>query len=160
MCFFVPSSNYRKIQKAARSGNPITKPRWPVIILRTPKGLTGPRSLNGLPILGSFRAHQVPLPGAKTDDDQLKMLDEWLKSYDVASLVVNSLGKNEKVAGDHAEALFSQTALRILPNKVERRMGMITDSYAGYEPLNVPDFGGFVDGSKKDQSPMKAVGGE
>src|SRR5260370_37617290 len=108
MCFFVPSSNYRKIQKAARSGNPITKPRWPVLILPTPKGLTGPRSLNGLPILGSFRAHQVPLPSAKTDHDQLKMLDEWLKTYDVASLVVNRLGKTEKGPTDHVEALFIQ----------------------------------------------------
>ena len=49
----------------------------------TQKALTGPRTPNGVSILGSFRAHQVPLPGAKTDDSQLKMLNEWLKLYNV-----------------------------------------------------------------------------
>ncbi|KAF8331506.1 phosphoketolase [Cantharellus anzutake] len=152
----------RKIQKAARSGNPITKPRWPIIILRTPKGYTGPRSVDGLPVLGSFRAHQVPLPAAKTDDKQLASLGEWLKSYDVTPLIVGDRGQSEKVSrlpGDvHPEALFSHTALRILPKKVERRIGMIKESYAGYEPLDVPAFEDFVDTSKKEQSPMKAVG--
>ena len=98
--------------------------------MRTPNGLTVPRTLNGVPILGLFRAHQVPLPGAKTDDNQLKMLNEWLKSYNVASLVVNDLGKSEKVPGEyegvHPEELFSQAALRILPRRVEKRVEMVT----------------------------------
>jgi xylulose-5-phosphate/fructose-6-phosphate phosphoketolase len=54
---------------------------WPAIVLRTPKGWTGPKVLNGLPIEGTFRAHQVPLPQAKTDAGQLAMLEAWLKSY-------------------------------------------------------------------------------
>ena len=60
----------------------------------------------------------------------------------------------------YPEELFSQAELRILPRRVERRMGMIKESYAGYELLDVPEFGGFVDVIKKAQSPMKVVGGE
>ena len=48
----------RNIQKAARSGNPITKPRWPMIVLRSPKGWTGPKTVDGLPVLNSFRARE------------------------------------------------------------------------------------------------------
>jgi xylulose-5-phosphate/fructose-6-phosphate phosphoketolase len=48
----------RKIQEAARSGKPITKPRWPVILMRTPKGWTGPREVSGNPVEGSWRSHQ------------------------------------------------------------------------------------------------------
>lgn len=51
-------SEIRKIQHAARSGKPITKPRWPMIVMRTPKGWTGPRKMNGNAIEGSWRAHQ------------------------------------------------------------------------------------------------------
>ena len=132
--------------------------------MRTPNGLTVPRTLNGVPILGSFRAHQVPLPGAKTDDSQLKMLNEWLKSCNVTLLAVNNPGKSEKVHGGYegvyVKELFSQAALRILPQRVERRTEMIKESYAGYEPLDVLEFDGFVDVTKKDHSPVKAVGGE
>ena len=63
------------------------------------------------------------------------MLNKWLKLYNVASLVVNDLGKSEKVHGGYEgvypEELFSQAALRILPRRVERRMGMIKESNAG-----------------------------
>lgn len=52
----------RKIQKAARSGQPITKPRWPMIVLRSPKGWSGPRKMNGNAIEGSWRAHQGRSP--------------------------------------------------------------------------------------------------
>jgi xylulose-5-phosphate/fructose-6-phosphate phosphoketolase len=71
----------RKIQKAARSGEAIVKPRWPVLILRTPKGWTGPKKLGDKFIEGSFESHQVPLPKAKDDETQLQALQDWLSSY-------------------------------------------------------------------------------
>ena len=71
----------RHIQKAARSGAPLFKPRWPVLIMRTPKGWGAPRKVHGELVEGSFRSHQVPLPGAKTDAEELRLLQEWLKSY-------------------------------------------------------------------------------
>ena len=51
------------------------------IIMKTPKGYTGPREVNGKKVEGNCAAHQVPLPNAKTDETQLKMLEDWLKSY-------------------------------------------------------------------------------
>lgn len=74
-------SEIRRIQGAARSGTRIVEPRWPVILLRTPKGWTGPKELHGEPVEGSYRAHQVPIPDAKTDPDSLLIVEEWLRSY-------------------------------------------------------------------------------
>jgi xylulose-5-phosphate/fructose-6-phosphate phosphoketolase len=71
----------REIQSSARTRGFSGQPRWPAIVLRTPKGWTGPKELNGLPVEGTFRAHQVPLPDAKTDPAQLAMLETWLRSY-------------------------------------------------------------------------------
>ncbi|MDE3085398.1 MAG: phosphoketolase family protein, partial [Acidobacteriota bacterium] len=72
------------IQRAARQ--PAGKagawrPRWPMIVLRTPKGWTGPKELHGLPLEGSFRSHQVPLADVRTDPEQLGMLEAWMRSY-------------------------------------------------------------------------------
>jgi xylulose-5-phosphate/fructose-6-phosphate phosphoketolase len=66
----------RAIQYEAREGNPGVsgRPRWPVIVLRTPKGWTGPKEVNGLPVEGTFRAHQVPLSNVRSDPEQLAML--------------------------------------------------------------------------------------
>lgn len=55
--------------------------KWPMIILRTPKGWTGPKEWKGVPIEGTFRAHQVPLTGVKEDPEKLKMVEEWMRSY-------------------------------------------------------------------------------
>ena len=66
---------------ARREGRVQGTPVWPVIVLRTPKGWTGPDVVDGLPIEGTFRAHQVPLPRARTDEGQLRRLDTWLRSY-------------------------------------------------------------------------------
>ena len=71
-------SEIKSIQKAARSGKPIMKPRWPVIILRTPKGWTGPKKVHGEFVEGSFRAHQVPLMKAKADKEELGQLQVCL----------------------------------------------------------------------------------
>ena len=68
------------IQVAARGGR-VERPRWPMIVLRTPKGWTGPAEVGGLPVEGTWRAHQVPLAKPRTDPEQLRQLDEWLRSY-------------------------------------------------------------------------------
>ena len=69
------------IQRAAREGSVTERPRWPVIVLRTPKGWTGPREVDGVPVEGTWRAHQVPLPAVRDNPEQLKQLEGWLRSY-------------------------------------------------------------------------------
>jgi len=71
----------RRIQQAARQGDGIESVRWPAIVLRTPKGWTGPDVVDGVPIEGTFRAHQVPLAGVRENPDHLRRLEEWLRSY-------------------------------------------------------------------------------
>jgi xylulose-5-phosphate/fructose-6-phosphate phosphoketolase len=72
----------RTIQEDARKNGLKGPPKWPMIILRTPKGWTGPKEVDGLPIEGTFRAHQVPLANVRTNTDQLRMLEAWMKSYE------------------------------------------------------------------------------
>ncbi|WP_030904472.1 phosphoketolase [Streptomyces sp. NRRL F-5126] len=69
------------IQRAAREGSDAERPRWPVIVLRTPKGWTGPREVDGQPVEGTWRAHQVPLSGVRTNPGHLRQLEAWLRSY-------------------------------------------------------------------------------
>ncbi|MFD4633571.1 phosphoketolase [Streptomyces sp. NPDC058284] len=69
------------IQRAARSDGVPERPRWPVIVLRTPKGWTGPKTVDGEPVEGTWRAHQVPLSGVRDNPDHLRQLEEWLLSY-------------------------------------------------------------------------------
>ena len=57
------------------------RPRWPLIVLRTPKGWTGPAEVDGVKVTGTWRSHQVPLSGVKENADHLRLLEEWLKSY-------------------------------------------------------------------------------
>jgi len=71
----------RAIQAEARASGRAERPAWPMIVLRSPKGWTGPKSLGGHRIEGFWRAHQVPLPAAASDPEQLRMLEEWLRSY-------------------------------------------------------------------------------
>ena len=74
----------RAIQEHARSGAPNLSdrsPRWPAIVLRTPKGWTGPKVVDGKPVEGTFRAHQVPLADVLKSPSQLAMLETWLRSY-------------------------------------------------------------------------------
>lgn len=77
----------REIQHAARENNCVEKPKWPVIILRTPKGWTGPKELNGVQIEGTFRSHGVPLEKPQTDEEEFKVLKEWLESYRISELI-------------------------------------------------------------------------
>ncbi|MCL6538467.1 MAG: phosphoketolase family protein, partial [Acidothermus sp.] len=71
----------REIQRRARVDGVRERPRWPMIILETPKGWTGPRELDGRPIEGTFRSHQVPIPDPRHRPEQLRLLESWLRSY-------------------------------------------------------------------------------
>jgi xylulose-5-phosphate/fructose-6-phosphate phosphoketolase len=71
----------RAIQEEARARGVSERPRWPAIVLRTPKGWTGPKEVGGLPVEGTFRSHQVPMAQTRTDPEQLAQLDTWLRSY-------------------------------------------------------------------------------
>jgi xylulose-5-phosphate/fructose-6-phosphate phosphoketolase len=70
-----------RIQKAAREGGVTERPRWPMIVLRTPKGWTGPKVLDGKPIEGSWRSHQVPFAEVRTNDQHRAWLEDWMRSY-------------------------------------------------------------------------------
>ncbi|AZO25481.1 phosphoketolase family protein [Mesorhizobium sp. M1E.F.Ca.ET.045.02.1.1] len=90
----------KAIQQAARSGAATAQPRpkWPMIVLRSPKGWTGPKEVDGLKTEGFWRAHQVPLSGLAENPAHLKMLEDWLKSYrpeelfDAAGVLVPAIG--------------------------------------------------------------------
>jgi xylulose-5-phosphate/fructose-6-phosphate phosphoketolase len=68
-------------QKAARSGGKVERPRWPMIVLRSPKGWTGPKEIGGHKVEGSWRSHQVPFSDVRGNAQNLKLLEGWLKSY-------------------------------------------------------------------------------
>ncbi len=72
----------RAIQDAARGGTwDGEMPRWPMIVMRTPKGWTGPHEIDGVTVEGTWRAHQVPLSGVRTNPEHLAILESWMKSY-------------------------------------------------------------------------------
>jgi phosphoketolase len=76
----------RGIQRRARSEGDLSRPAWPVIILKTPKGWTGPKVVDGLPVEGTWRAHQVPLDAARTNPEHLAQLETWMRSYQAEEL--------------------------------------------------------------------------
>ncbi len=69
------------IQRRARLGRSAERPRWPMIVLRTPKGWTGPKEVDGLPVEGTWRAHQVPLAETQTNPVHRAQLEQWMRSY-------------------------------------------------------------------------------
>src|SRR5690606_32867467 len=71
----------RRIQDEARSRDRVERPRWPMIILRTPKGWTGPKEVDGQKVEGSWRSHQVPLAELADRPEHVRELESWLKSY-------------------------------------------------------------------------------
>jgi xylulose-5-phosphate/fructose-6-phosphate phosphoketolase len=71
----------KTIQKDARVHGNVTRPRWPMIVLNSPKGWTGPKTVDGLQVEGTFRSHQVPLSNPATHPEHLKQLEDWLRSY-------------------------------------------------------------------------------
>ncbi|KAK9238834.1 XFP N-terminal domain-containing protein [Lipomyces kononenkoae] len=135
----------RNIQTAARSGRPILKPRWPMIILRTPKGFSGPKYLDGEPIEGSFHSHQVPLPEAKTNPKQFKLLKEWLLSYGADKLLTHDGQPIPEI-------------LNLVPKDRSRRMGQIRETFNGYQPLSLPDWKPMAKQKGSQYSAMQAVG--
>ena len=69
------------IQRRARDDGDVTRPRWPMIVLQTPKGWTGPKEVDGLPVEGTWRAHQVPIAEVRTNPEHLALLETWMQSY-------------------------------------------------------------------------------
>ena len=104
------------------------RPRWPMIVLRTPKGWTGPRVVDGKPAEGSFRSHQVPLSNLAKNPEHLAQLDSWLRSY-----------RPEELFDEHGALLEELAALAPAG---ERRMGANPHANGGalLRPLNLPDF--------------------
>ncbi|KAG6837387.1 hypothetical protein H0H93_010546 [Arthromyces matolae] len=137
-------SQIKDIQQAARSGQPIVKPRWPMIVLRTPKGWTGPKKLRGEFVEGSFRSHQVPLPEAKTDPEELQMLQKWLESYGPKELF--------KRDGSPTDAI-----MKIVPEG-DKRMGMRIEAHNSYQPLHTPNWRRFALKPGEEASCMKVIG--
>jgi xylulose-5-phosphate/fructose-6-phosphate phosphoketolase len=70
-----------EIQRAARQDGTDSRPQWPMIVLRTPKGWTGPKQVDGLPVEGTWRSHQVPVTDVRANPDHLRVLEDWLRSY-------------------------------------------------------------------------------
>ena len=71
----------QQIQREARESGKAVRPRWPMIVLRSPKGWTGPKSVDGRDVEGSWRAHQVPIKDVRTNPEHLKELEQWMRSY-------------------------------------------------------------------------------
>ncbi len=92
----------RKIQEEARNGTwDGERPTWPMIILRTPKGWTGPHDVDGKTVEGTWRSHQVPLSGVKADPAHLAMLEDWMRSYKIDELFNSDGSITELVASNN-----------------------------------------------------------
>ncbi|HLH65708.1 MAG TPA: phosphoketolase family protein [Solirubrobacteraceae bacterium] len=117
-----------KIQGRARAHGQVGRPRWPMIVLRTPKGWTGPREVDGLPAEGSFRSHQAPLGQVRDNPEHLRQLEAWLRSY----------GPDELF--DARGAVRSE--IRSLAPQGERRMSANPHANGGLlvRDLELPDF--------------------
>src|SRR5262249_45182907 len=76
----------REIWERARGNGRVGRPRWPLIVLRTLKGWTCPREVDGQQVEGTFRAHQVPIPSVRDDAAHLELLEQWMRSYRPESL--------------------------------------------------------------------------
>lgn len=118
----------QQIQGNARSQNDVTRPRWPMIVLKSPKGWTGPKNVDGLQIEGTFRSHQVPLLVDSEHPDHLKLLENWMKSYKPEEL----FDENGRLIPELAE----------LAPKGNRRMGANPHTNGGnlLRDLRMPDF--------------------
>ncbi|HEY0634185.1 MAG TPA: phosphoketolase family protein, partial [Gammaproteobacteria bacterium] len=116
------------IQQAARRNGVTERPRWPMIILRTPKGWTGPKEVDGKKTEGSWRSHQVPFAEMSSKPEHLKLLEQWLKSY-----------RPEELFDDHG-ALRAELAA--LAPKGNRRMGANPHANGGLllRDLHLPDY--------------------
>jgi xylulose-5-phosphate/fructose-6-phosphate phosphoketolase len=118
----------RDIQGAARATGQATRAHWPMIVLRTPKGWTGPKEVDGRKIEGFWRAHQVPLSGMHENEEHLKMLEQWLRSY-----------KPDELFDENGRLI---PELRELAPKGEQRMSANPHANGGLirRALRMPDF--------------------
>jgi xylulose-5-phosphate/fructose-6-phosphate phosphoketolase len=116
------------IQRAARSDGATDRPRWPMIVLRSPKGWTGPKEVDGLPTEGTWRSHQVPLADVASKPDHLRQLEAWLRSYRPDELF-DARGR-------------LKPELAALSPKGDRRMGANRNANGGLllKDLRLPDF--------------------
>jgi xylulose-5-phosphate/fructose-6-phosphate phosphoketolase len=122
----------RAIQREAREHGMKRRPAWPAIVLRTPKGWTGPKEVDGVRIEGTFRAHQVPLASVRENPEHLRMLEAWMKSYEP-----------EKLFDAHGQLV---PELAALAPRGERRMGANPRANGGgvKVPLAMPDFASYA----------------
>jgi xylulose-5-phosphate/fructose-6-phosphate phosphoketolase len=118
----------REFQKDARNNGVTKRPEWPAIVMRTPKGWTGPKVVDGVQIEGTFRAHQVPLSNVKENPQHLKLLEEWLRSYKPDELF------------DRNGTLVAEVA-KMAPEG-HRRIGANPHANGGEfpQPLVIPDY--------------------
>ena len=120
----------REIQREARSADARSapqRPRWPMIVLRTPKGWTGPKVVDGKPVEGTWRAHQVPIGNVKTPE-HLRQLEDWMKSYRPEELF-------------DTQGRFRDEFAALAPTG-QRRMGANPHANGGglLQPLSMPNF--------------------
>jgi len=118
----------KDIKENARVSGNMQRPFWPMIVLKTPKGWTGPKEVDGVKIEGSFHAHQVPITNPATNPVHLQLLEEWLKSYKPHELFDENGKLNENLAA-------------LVPN-AGRRMGANPHANGGVllKALRMPDF--------------------
>ncbi|HVM66853.1 MAG TPA: phosphoketolase family protein, partial [Acidimicrobiales bacterium] len=116
------------IQHAAREGGDLRRPRWPMIVLRSPKGWTGPKEVDGVPVEGTWRSHQVPVADVRANPAHLAVLEGWMRSYRAEELF------------DADGALVADLAQ--LPPKGHRRMSANPHANGGLllHDLTLPDF--------------------
>jgi xylulose-5-phosphate/fructose-6-phosphate phosphoketolase len=124
----VALARIRSIQHGARNGAAGDRPTWPVIVLRSPKGWTGPKEVDGLKVEGFWRAHQVPIADPRTNASHLALLEQWMKSYEPDKLF------------DPAGRLVPE--LQALAPHGARRMGANPHANGGLlkRELKLPDF--------------------
>jgi len=117
-----------QIQKEARSAGRKHRPRWPVIVLRTPKGWTGPKVVDGEQVEGTYRAHQVPVADFAKHPDHLQILDSWMRSYRPGELFTTDGALEPELAA--------------LPPRGTRRMSANPHANGGelLQELRLPDF--------------------
>jgi xylulose-5-phosphate/fructose-6-phosphate phosphoketolase len=118
----------RGIQQRARKQGNVERPRWPLLILRTPKGWTGPKEVDGKPVEGTWRSHQVPVDDVRNNPEHLRILEEWMRSYRPDELFDKNGKFREELAG--------------MAPKGRRRMGMNPHANGGVllESLTMPHF--------------------
>ena len=126
----------RKFQEEARQNGKAFRPRWPMIILRSPKGWTAPREVDGHYLEGFWRAHQIPITDVATNPAHLKLLESWMRGY-----------KPEERFDDQGRLIFE---LKALAPKGNRRMSANPVANGGLlrRPLDMPDFRKFAVGVK------------